>query len=236
MTSVNEDFLKKVFSEVPTTYERVNHVLTLGLDRVWRLRAARIAARFGEAGRWVDMCTGTAETAAYLMSLAPAGTRIQAVDFSQAMMAEARKKPEAAHVEFISADIHALPFPDGSVDLVTMSFAARNINIDRESLAHAFTELHRVLKRGGCFVNLETSQPPSVFVRRCFHLYVKLFVEKIGGWLSGSRKGYAYLAGTIPRFYTAETLADILRQAGFEDVTFRRLMFGAAAIHQARKG
>lgn len=227
-------FLKKVFSEVPATYERVNHVLTLGLDRVWRWRAARIAAASG-GDQWVDVCTGTGETAVYLSRLAPERTKVQAVDFSPAMMAEARKKREAARIEFVSADIHALPFLSGSVDLVTMSFAARNINVNRESMAHGLSELYRVLKPGGCFVNLETSQPPFGFVKNCFHLYIKLFVKQIGSRLSGSKAGYSYLSKTIPQFYTAETLSDILRQAGFGEVTFKRLMFGVAAIHQARK-
>lgn len=231
---VTADFLKNVFSEVPATYERVNRVLTLGLDRVWRRRAARIAAAAG-GGQWVDMCTGTGETAVYLSRLAPEGTRIQAVDFSPAMMAEARKKREAARIEFVSADIHALPFSNESVDLITMSFAARNINVNRESLVHGLAELHRVLKPGGRFVNLETSQPPSCLVRKCFHLYVKLFVRQVGSRLSGSNTGYSYLSKTIPRFYPAEVLVDILRQAGFREVSFQRLMFGVAAIHQARK-
>lgn len=228
------DFLKSVFSEVPATYERINHVLTLGLDRVWRRRAARIAALAG-GNRWVDMCTGTGEMAVYLSRLAPEGTKIKAVDFSPAMIAEARKKREAAQIEFVSADIHALPFSNESVDLITMSFATRNINVNRESLVHGFAELHRVLKPGGWFVNLETSQPSSGIVRGCFHLYIKLFVAKVGQWLSGSKMGYFYLSETMPRFYPPEVLADIMRQAGFREVSFQRLMLGAAAIHQAQK-
>ena len=70
---VNEaqtDFVKKIFSEVPTTYERINHVLTFGFDTIWRKKAARIAAKAG-GNHWVDMCTGTGETAAYLVALHP---------------------------------------------------------------------------------------------------------------------------------------------------------------------
>lgn len=228
------DFVKRVFSEVPETYERVNHVLTLGLDTVWRWRAAKIAAAAG-AGRWVDMCTGTGEMAAYLSRLAPGGTRIQAVDFSPAMMAEARKKPQAKNIEFITADIRALPFPNESIDLITMSFATRNVDLGVEALAGSFAELHRVLKRGGRFVNLETSQPPLSVVRTCFHWYVKLCVKHIGSRISRSKIGYAYLSRTIPRFHPADVLADIMHQAGFREVTFRRLLFGVAAIHQAKK-
>jgi len=116
-----------------------------------------------------------------------------------------------------------------------MSFATRNINVSKEILIQSFAEYHRVLKPGGRFVNLETSRPPFSPIRKGFDLYVKLFVKQIGGRISGSRRAYAYLAGTIPRFYPAEELADIMKQAGFEDVTFQRLLFGAAAIHQAEK-
>jgi demethylmenaquinone methyltransferase/2-methoxy-6-polyprenyl-1,4-benzoquinol methylase len=116
-----------------------------------------------------------------------------------------------------------------------MSFATRNVNLNREVLLRAFAELHRVLKPGGLFVNLETSQPDSAFIRKCFHLYVKLLVKPVGRLISGSNVAYAYLSRTIPRFYAAEELASIMREAGFSEVYFRRLLLGAAAIHEARK-
>ena len=96
-------------------------------------------------------------------------------------------------------------------------------------------EFYRILKPGGRFVNLETSRPSFWPVRKCFHLYVKLFVKSIGSRISGSRAAYTYLATTIPRFYSAQELADIMRQAGFDKVTFQQYMFGAVAIHQAMK-
>jgi demethylmenaquinone methyltransferase/2-methoxy-6-polyprenyl-1,4-benzoquinol methylase len=226
--------IQSMFSEVPETYELVNHVLTLGLDVLWRRRAARIAAKGGGV-QWVDMCTGTGEMAMYLSRLAPEGTKIYAVDFCESMMEKARQKPDAERIQFITADIKALPFDDESFDLITMSFATRNINVSKDILIRSFAEYYRVLKPGGRFVNLETSRPPFLLIRKGFDLYVKLFIKQIGGRISGSRKAYAYLAGTIPRFYPAEELAQIMRQAGFEEVTFKRLLFGAAAIHQARK-
>lgn len=239
-------FVKTIFSQVPRTYERANHVLTFGLDILWRKKAVRIAAGGADAGTvsargpaaagmWVDMCSGTGETAAYLSRTAPDGTKITVVDFSPAMMAEARKKPELAQADFVEADINALPFPDESVDLVTMSFATRNINLDRDALVRAFSELHRIVKHDGMFVNLETSQPPAALLRKLFHLYIGWFVKRIGGRISGAPIAYAYLSQTIPRFYTADELAEIIRRAGFGEVIYKRLMFGVAAIHIAQK-
>jgi demethylmenaquinone methyltransferase/2-methoxy-6-polyprenyl-1,4-benzoquinol methylase len=227
-------YVQDIFSEVPATYERINHVLTFGLDALWRRRAVRVALGAG-TGRWVDVCTGTGETAISLSCLAPKGTQIHAVDFSLPMIAVAREKPDAAHIDFVPADIGALPFPDQSLDLITMSFATRNINSSPEVLLQCYSELYRVLNLGGHFVSLETSQPPNTIVRRCFHLYVRLAVKRVGNLLSGSNRAYAYLASTIPRFYSAEALSDILRQADFREVTFERLALGVAAIHHARR-
>jgi demethylmenaquinone methyltransferase/2-methoxy-6-polyprenyl-1,4-benzoquinol methylase len=128
-----------------------------------------------------------------------------------------------------------LPFEDNSIDLITMSFATRNINFNKDTLIKCFSEYHRVLKPGGRFVNLETSQPTIRFIRTLFHLFIKLFVSKIGTIISGSQDGYLYLSKTIPRFYNASELANILQLAGFTDVTFKRLILSIAAIHISRK-
>ena len=234
MPPKTESPIQSMFAEVPATYELVNHVLTLGLDIVWRKKAARVAAQAGGT-QWVDMCTGTGEMAMYLSHLATEGTEIYAVDFCESMMEKARRKPQAERIHFVTADIKALPFENETFDLITMSFATRNINVSKEILIQSFSEYYRVLKPGGRFVNLETSRPSFLPIRKGFDLYVKLFVEQIGGRISGSRRAYAYLAKTIPRFYPAEELADIMQRAGFEEVTFQRLLFGVAAIHQAVK-
>jgi len=228
------NYIKEIFSEVPKTYELVNHVLTFGMDILWRRKAVKIASTANQ-GDWLDMCTGTGEIAIYLKRIAPEGTKIHAADFSPAMVAKAQNKTETKNINFVSADIKALPFPDNSFDLITMSFATRNINLNKEVLVKSFAELNRVLKPGGLFVNLETSQPPFWIIRFFFHLYMNLFVAQIGGLISRSKTGYKYLAKSIPLFYSADELADIMLQAGFDKVTYQRLMLGAAAIHQARK-
>jgi len=231
----NADSVRKVFSSrVSATYERVNHVLTLGLDLLWRRRAAARAAAAG-GDQWADMCTGTGETAACLCRLAPDGTTVHAVDLSLPMMEEAMKKPEARRINFVVSDVKSLEFPDDSFDAITISFATRNINLNKDTLTRTLAEFCRVLKPGGRFVNLETSQPSSPLIRRLFHLYIKLFVKLVGGLLSGSSTGYAYLAHTIPRFYPPEELSIIMRAAGFENVTYETLLFGIAAIHQGTK-
>ncbi len=222
--------LREIFAEVAETYEKVNHALTLGFDRGWRRAAARRAARRG-GGRWLDVCCGTGEMAENLARRAPGGTEIVALDFSLPMLAHARTKTTARPVAFVLGDVKSLPFPAATFDLVTISFATRNINLSRPVLVATFCEFRRVLKPGGRFVNLETSQPRWGIVRRLFHAYVALLVKRVGARISGSTAGYAYLSATIPKFYGAEELTAILKEAGFASVSFKRLLFGAAAIH-----
>ena len=226
--------IRKVFSEVPYTYELVNHILTWGLDILWRRKAAKVATMEGGT-RWIDICSGTGEMAVYLSRLAKRKTMVVAADFSIPMISKAIVKPEADQIVFILADANVLPFRDGTFDLVTIAFATRNINVSRNILFQCFREFYRILKPGGRLVNLETSQPSSRLVRGLFHLYVRLAVRPLGYIISGSRAGYAYLSHTIPRFYSAGEFVDIIRHIGFVEVTFNHMMLGASAIHKAIK-
>ena len=224
--------LKKIYSEIPWRYETANHVLTFGLDRMWRMRAARIAAELG-GSRWIDLCSGTGEMAVMLKRLADPDCKVFAADFSMPMLARARSKREAKEILFALSDIDDLPFPDGCFDLATVSFAARNIDRGGETLQHAFREILRVLRPGGRFVNIETSRPRNPFIRTFFHSYVRLLVRPIGGAITGSDAGYAYLSNSILRFHSRGRLTEILREAGFSEVESVSLFLGAAAVHTA---
>jgi len=228
------NYIQKIFSEVPRTYRLLNHLLTLGQDTIWRRRAARIAA-LGGGTRWLDACGGTGEMATCLSHLAKDGTSIVAADFSLPMMGKAIEKPEAKRIAFTLADVGRLPFRDNSFDTITISFATRNLNISKNNLFKCLREFHRVLRPGGRFVNLETSQPRFAPIRWMFHLYVKATVGPIGHLVSGSDIAYTYLSHSMRHFYSPEKFAEIIRQAGFCEVGFNRVLFGAAAIHKAVK-
>ena len=133
------------------------------------------------------------------------------------------------------ADVSHLPFRDNSFDAITISFATRNLNINHDNLLKCLREFHRVLKPSGQFVNLETSQPKFAPIRWMFHLYVKATVGPIGRLVSGSDTAYTYLSHSICHFYSAEELDEIIRQAGFCEVSFNRMLFGATTIHKAIK-
>ena len=224
----------KVFSEVAHKYELVNHVLTFGLDIPWRKRAAQVAASDGGT-IWLEVCSGTGEMAVNLQKLAASDTKIVVSDFSMAMVSKAKEKKDLRRATISLAESQQLPFSDNVFDLVVISFATRNITPNREKLTTFLREFYRVLKPGGRFINLETSQPKSTPMRIALHLYTKEVVKLVGRIISGSKMGYAYLAHTVPRFLNAEELSLILYGSGFSKVNYVTMTFGTVAIHCAVK-
>jgi demethylmenaquinone methyltransferase/2-methoxy-6-polyprenyl-1,4-benzoquinol methylase len=226
--------LLRIFSEIATQYELVNHILTFGLDIPWRKKASQIAAAGGGL-LWLEVCSGTGEMAVNLQMLAKPGTRIVLSDFSFPMVSKARSKSELQKASISLADSGKLPFFDNIFDLVVISFATRNITGNRARLMTFLKEFNRVLKPNGQFINLETSQPRSTPIRIAYHLYTKRIVKTLGQLISGSRTGYAYLSYSVGRFFDAEELSVILHDVGFSKVSYRTMSFGIVAIHKAVK-
>jgi len=238
--------IQKIYKEVAPTYELVNHVLTLGLDILWRKRAARKAAGTrisnkmdgaSKSGRLyiLDVCSGTGELAQNMAGLLGPEAELYVVDGSLHMIRLAQSKKPMHRVKFTLADAGELPFPDNSFDLVIISFSTRNLNPNPQAMLSYLKEFLRILKPGGNFMNLETSQPPLGLIRKLYHFYIRWVVKPIGYKISGSRAGYNYLSHTMPRFYEAPEFSRLCLKAGFSTVQHRLLFLGVAALHTAQK-
>ena len=226
--------IKIIYSEVAPTYELINHVMTFGLDIYWRKKTGKLAEKKG-GHLWLDICSGTGEMIKHLSKKSNPHRWITAVDASLSMLLLAKKKKTGKNILFSRADAEKPPFTDDTFDLIISGFAARNLNFNQEVFLSYLREFRRILKPGGMFLNLETSQPEVTWVKKFFHGYVKAVVKPLGYMISGSKAGYAYLSHTIPRFYTAEKLSSLLNQAEFRDVDYKSLLLGIAAIHSASK-
>ncbi len=224
----------KIYDEVAPTYELINHILTFGLDIIWRKRTARMAVEL-ERMRLLDVCCGTGELARNMASLADEKTELYGVDGSLTMICYAKNKKHLGKVNFTIADARYLPFPDHSFDLITISFSTRNLNPNPQAMLSYLKEFCRVLKPGGHFINLETSQPPLSVIRKLYHLYIRLVIKPVGYMISGSKAGYDYLSFTMPRFYDASEFSALCLKAGFSKVRHRLLFLGVAAVHSAKK-
>lgn len=187
----------------------------------------------------LDLGCGTGDLTIELARQADGNSEIIGVDFSHSMLQIAEEKVKAAdnssELAFISGDVADLPFPENHFDSVGTSFAFRNLTYNNPMFGQYIAEVLRIIKSGGRFVVLETSQPESGFIRKLYHVYLRSFVFVLGLLISGNRKAYRYLAGSVADYYSPEELREKLLRAGFSKVSFRRLLFGAVSIHAAIK-
>ncbi len=227
-----------MFAEVPGRYDLINRVLTLRFDERWRKMAARECIA-GNPVRILDLCTGTGDLAINIARIAEGNPEIIGLDYSDGMLSIARKKALKqgyGRIRFIKGDAASMPFDNGSVDVIGIAFAFRNLtykNPDREIF---LKEIHRVLAPGGRFIIVETSQPVSKIMRIFFYTYLKVFVSVIGGWISGHKSAYRYLATSARNFYSLEEVSDLISKTGFSKNHYKRLFGGIAGITIAVKG
>lgn len=230
--------LFRIFTAVPPRYDLVNRIFTLGMDESWRKKTATYCL-ITNPEKVLDLCCGTGDLAIWLARLARPVTNISGLDYSQPMLERAASKAALqilkTPISFIQGDVSALPFPDSNFDVIGISFAFRNLTFENPLTEKYLLEVVRVLKPGGRFVIIESSQPPNRFIRALHHLYLTGFVRNIGNYLSKNRPAYNYLAESARRFYTAEELAALLVRSNFRQVDFNRLFFGACSIHIATK-
>jgi demethylmenaquinone methyltransferase/2-methoxy-6-polyprenyl-1,4-benzoquinol methylase len=225
--------LQGMFSAVPRRYDIINRLFTLGQDGRWRRMAAAAVLEGGPA-RVLDLCTGTGDLA---LELARGRSGVFGADFSIPMLAEARRKADGAGsgARFVAGDAGELPFRDGSFGAVGIAFGFRNLTYRNPGRDRYLAEIRRVLAPGGRFVIVESSQPRSRLLRALAHLYVRTAVAFMGGIISGERGAYRYLAHSAINFPGPDEVVGLLRTAGFSRVEYRRLMWGAAAIHIAHR-
>ena len=222
-----------MFEQVSPNYDLLNHILTFGLDRRWRLKASRTCLA-GSPQSVLDLCCGTGDLMSSVRDLAPNGTSILGVDFSSEMIARAHSKTKNADALLI-ADAGYLPFKSESFDCVATAFSFRNLLYKNPSFEDYLREVVRILRRGGNFVIVETSQPEGRVLRRAYHGYLGRVVPFVGGAASGSKGAYTYLSKSATNFPAPEEVATILRGAGFSEVAFEPLLLGMVGIHKATK-
>jgi demethylmenaquinone methyltransferase/2-methoxy-6-polyprenyl-1,4-benzoquinol methylase len=227
-----------VYDSIPPHYDLINHLFTGGMDILWRKKAAEECVS-SNPKTILDICCGTGDLALSVASLAPEDVKVTGLDYSQPMLDVAIRKAKkyGCNISFVTGDIADIPFPDNSFDSMCIGFGFRNLTYKNAMSGQYISEILRVLKPGGRFVIVESSQPaPNAGIIKFFHrLYVRYVVSFLGHIVSGNKGAYKYLAESAANYYGAEELRDLLLKSGFADVTFKRLFFGAAAIHVAVK-
>ena len=232
MTSQNKEprGISRMFGRISRRYDRLNRIMSLGMDGRWRQVAAGAAEPDGALA--LDIGTGTGD---FALELAKRGARhVVGADFSHEMLVAARAKlveRDVTNVSWSLADALHIPFPDGTFHCVTNAFVLRNLADLRAGLA----EMARVLQPGGRLVCLDMTQPPPGVVGALYKLYFYRLLPPIAGLLSGDRDAYRYLPNSLVGFPDAPALADILAELGLVEESVRKFGGGTVAMHTAIK-
>jgi len=225
--------LNDVFADVAPYYDRANDIASLGLWG-WFLRSFMDTVDIRPGERMLDVCAGTNAIGIALLKREPT-LEVHAIDRSAAMQEVGRRRAEALGLRIRSVihDVHSLPYPDNSFDLVTLQFASRHLRIRRVA-----EEIRRVLKPGGRFYHSDMLRPGNRAVEKLYYAYLRFCL-----WFTGFvfRSGPAalnckeYFIQALQMFYSAQELSDLLEDAGFHNVTSKTVFAGMLGFHRAVK-
>jgi len=210
--------VRSMFDRIAPVYDRMNRLMTAGLDQRWRRLTAEAVVRPGD--RALDACCGTGDLA---LAARKVGGEVTGLDFSPRMLERARRKSQA--VTWVEGDLLALPLEDASFEAATVGFGVRNV----EDLERALAELRRVLVPGGRLAILEITTPRGLLAP-FYRVWFDRIVPVLGRALRGG-SAYAYLPASVHRFPEPDDLAGLLRGAGFADVRYRLFAGGIVALH-----
>ncbi|MDE6532999.1 MAG: bifunctional demethylmenaquinone methyltransferase/2-methoxy-6-polyprenyl-1,4-benzoquinol methylase UbiE [Muribaculaceae bacterium] len=230
--------VEQMFDSIAPAYDFMNTAMTFGLHRRWRDKAIKSALKLVaevEAPKILDVATGTGDVAFRLHELLPQAI-VTGIDLSSGMLDVARKKlaamPETTgqRLSFGKADCLALPFHDREFDMITVAYGVRNF----ENLLIGLKEMRRVMKEGGVLCIVELSCPTGTLTRLGYRIYTRHIIPNVGRMVSGDSRAYTYLPESIAAAPQREKMGEILKKAGFNDVTWKSLTFGAVTYYLAR--
>lgn len=230
-------YVRQMFGRIARHYDRMNRVIALGRDQAWRRYAVTEAlasptlaqtAPGTTAVRVLDVATGTGDLALEALRQLP-GALVVGLDFVPEMLARAQDKAKQEQVPLALAvgDALHLPFADGSFDAVLTGFAMRNVT----DIPAALAEMARLTRPGGRLACLEIAKPRLPVFRCLFVLYFFGLVPLLGRLLARESLAYTYLPHSLTAFLTPDQIAAVMRQVGWRDVRYKRLMLGTVAVH-----
>ena len=227
MTKSKEQHVHEVFESISESYDKMNSVISFQQHIKWRNDTMKRMA-VNKGSKCLDVCCGTADwTIALAQAVGEEGV-VKGLDFSQNMLNVGLQKTAAMpHVELIHGNAMELPFEDNTFDFVTIGFGLRNV----PDYLQVLREMHRVVKPGGMVVCLETSQSEIPGYRQLFRFYFKYIMPVFGKLFAKSYKEYSWLQESANDFPGMKKLAQLFKDAGMQNVTYKAYSGGAAAVH-----
>ncbi|MGB2768408.1 MAG: bifunctional demethylmenaquinone methyltransferase/2-methoxy-6-polyprenyl-1,4-benzoquinol methylase UbiE [Candidatus Zixiibacteriota bacterium] len=223
----------RLFSRIAATYDFLNHLLSLNIDKRWRRELVRCAGAKPK-DRILDICTGTGDVAIRFAENNQAA-EIVGIDLSEEMLRIAGRKTKknglGRRITLLRADALHLPFEDNRFDTVTIAFGLRNIEHHRKGIC----EMVRVLRHGGQLLILEFSPPRNDLFGVCYQLCLKTIIPAVGGIMSGSTRAYRYLSSSIADFPGPDEIITLMETGGLKKLQAQRLTRGIAYVYRGEK-
>ncbi|SHL23846.1 bifunctional demethylmenaquinone methyltransferase/2-methoxy-6-polyprenyl-1,4-benzoquinol methylase UbiE [Roseibium suaedae] len=227
-----------VFHKVAARYDVMNDLMSAGMHRVWKDAMVSLLAPPKSGGRpWtlLDVAGGTGDISTRVVRRSGETVNAVVCDINESMLAVGRDRAEKAGlsdlITFSQGNAEELPFPDKHFDAYTIAFGIRNV----PDIPKALREAHRVLKRGGRFLCLEFSEVDVPLLDKVYDAFSFNVIPPIGRMVTGDGEPYRYLVESIRKFPHQERFAEMIREAGFERVTYRNYSGGIAALHAGWK-
>ncbi len=230
--SGKKEQMARMFNNISHRYDFLNHLLSLGIDKIWR----KIAISFLKPLKpqfILDVATGTGDFAIQALVLNP--QKVIGVDISEGMLSMGRKKIKnlklSQKVELCAGDSENLQFEENTFDAVTVGFGVRNF----ENLEKGLSEILRVMKPGAMLVVLEFSKPRKFPMRQMYNFYFKNILPGLGRLISNDKSAYTYLPESVEAFPDGTDFENILKKVGFKETACKSLTLGISSIYTARK-
>ena len=222
-----------MFDRISPNYDRLNHLLSIHIDKVWRRKTAKIVSK-NHPQAILDLATGTADLAIALAKHNPEA-HIVGMDISEKMLEIGKEKVKQlgleSQIELRLGDAASLPFDDNSFDAVTVAFGVRNF----ENKERGLSEIHRVLKPNGHAIVLEFSMPETFPIKQLYLLYFKQFLPLIGKFVSKDPNAYTYLPKSVEAFPKPSDFIQILDRNSLKNGEAKQLSLGIATLYTAIK-
>lgn len=221
--------IKKLFDNIAPDYDKLNHILSLNIDKGWRRKAVSEIVDCNHPLAVLDVACGTGDFTIEIARRAADGSSVTGIDLSEGMMEVGRRKILSSGVSAVLeyGDCEALTYEDNTFDRISVGFGVRNF----EHLSVGLQEMCRVLKPGGKLVILELSVPSNAFIRWCYKLYFLNILPAVGGMVSGNRSAYEYLPASVLHFPSPDKFIPMMREAGFAEVRHKAFTFGICRMY-----
>ena len=235
--ATDSNHIASMFDDIAPTYDKLNHILSLNVDKSWRRKAVkRLKKSLANVSnpKILDVACGTADSTIQIAKSIE-NTEISGIDISDGMLKIGEEKVEqqglSDRISFFKSQAENIDFQDNTFDAVFVAFGVRNFSDRMKGLG----EIMRVLKPNGTLMVLELSEPQNVIVRWCYNLYFKNILPFIGKRVSGNAGAYRYLQQTVEKFPMPKEFMEMLKTIGYQDVKHKALSCGLCRIYQANK-